>query len=270
MLRLPRWCIWRLRLLCALPNELINGFIDKAEFAHWSTALDSSPNLLPLFYPSASPSAATASSSCPILSAFSCPNLFTDSSCPNLFAADLELVSAIDTLDQMSMDLVASAALADVKGKKLAAAIAPEEWNSASRVFEDPPGLVPGDLLAKPGQESCIKCADHQKGCSFQPRWMSKDKGRSKAKEKSKAKAANKLEENEALCLIKRYKVEVLMPKYSISKSIVQTRGYVSFVGMVNQDVAGPSISLDVILVEDLSAAEDLDMSVLGDFVPNE
>ena len=76
---------------------------------------------------------------------------------------------------------------------------------------------------------SCIKCADQQKGCSFQPGWTLKDKGKSKGKGKLKVKAAKKSEETEPSHLTKRCKVEVLMPKWSVGESIAQTRGEYRF-----------------------------------------
>ena len=98
---------------------------------------------------------------------------------PDPSAADSELASATDALDRMSVGLVASAAPTDVKGQKSAAAVvvefarqrtpprgrvvlplgpgtgrmstvrSPVERNGAGKTLEDPPELLPGDVLVR-------------------------------------------------------------------------------------------------------------------------
>ncbi|ETW76446.1 hypothetical protein HETIRDRAFT_118770 [Heterobasidion irregulare TC 32-1] len=143
----------------------------------------------------------------------------------------------------------------------------PVERNSAGKMIQDSLGLMPDDILAdyacqryttkftimafwcytRSSQFLCTKCSKEQKGCSFQPGWMLKDKGKSKGKKKSKVKVAKTLEEPEPSCPTKKHKgkLEVL-----------------------EAHLGGWAVS-DVVLVEDSLNAKDLDMSMLGDFVPN-
>ena len=62
-----------------------------------------------------------------------------------------------------------------------------------------------------PGQVSCFKCTEEQKGYSFQPGWTLKEKGKSKGKGKSKVKVPEKLAEVSHPA--KKRKVEVLVPE---------------------------------------------------------
>ncbi|ETW77871.1 hypothetical protein HETIRDRAFT_429071 [Heterobasidion irregulare TC 32-1] len=204
------------------------------------------------------------------------PDPSADLSYPDPSAADSALASATDALDRMSMGRVAAAAPTDVKGKQSAAAVvvefahqrtpplgrvvlplgpgtgrmstvrSPVERNGAGKMLEDPPELLPGDVLAnytchrcatafltkafrcyqRPGLVSCTKCARESKGCSFQPGWMPVEKGKGKSKEKGKGKSkeqsAPKAEERERP--LKRRKVEVVIPVRSVGDSIAQTK----------------------------------------------
>ncbi|ETW79912.1 hypothetical protein HETIRDRAFT_103518 [Heterobasidion irregulare TC 32-1] len=368
----------------ALVEAMFNGSLDPEQGDRQLSELEAESVLpLPLFLHSPSPSAA-ASSSRPVPSADSShPDPSADSSYPDPSAdssypdpsADSALASATDALDRMSMGLAAAAAPTDAKGKKTAAAVvvkfahqrtpplgrvvlplgpgtgrmstvrSPMERNGAGKVLEDPPELLPGDVLA---DYACHRCATafqtkvfrDLKGCSFQPGWMPMEKGKGKSKEKGKGKSkeqsAPKAEERERP--LKRRKVEVVVPVRSVGDSIAQTKAARTrkpvqrlpttaravlaptrsrsvavpalsdssrLSPIVAQGIAsdlryriavaegtraslarsikmwqaeleslevqaGPSTSSDVVLVEDSSAAEDSDMSVSGDFVPDE
>ncbi|ETW81456.1 hypothetical protein HETIRDRAFT_426867 [Heterobasidion irregulare TC 32-1] len=274
---------WRRELLV---DAMFDGSLDPEEGERQLAELEAESVFpLPLFLLSPSPSAA-ASSSHPVPSAdLSHPDPSADSSYPdpsaNLSypdpsAADSALASATDALDRMSVGRVAAAAPTDVKGKQSAAAVvvefahqrtpplgrivlplgpgtgrmstvrSPVEWNGAGKMLEDPPELLPGDVLAnyachrcatafltkafrcyqRPGLVSCTKCARESKGCSFQPGWMPVEKGKGKSKEKGKGKSkeqsAPKAEEREHP--LKRRKVEVVIPVRSVGDSIAQTK----------------------------------------------
>ena len=71
----------------------------------------------------------------------------------------------------------------------------------------------------RPGLVSYTKCTREQKGCSFQPGWMPKEKAKSKGKAKSE-----KLGEKEPSRPSKKRKVEVLVPEWSVGESIVQNK----------------------------------------------
>ncbi|ETW78881.1 hypothetical protein HETIRDRAFT_420104 [Heterobasidion irregulare TC 32-1] len=261
----------------ALVEAMFNGLLDPEQGDRQLSELEAESVLpLPLFLHSPSPSAA-ASSSRPVLSADSShPDPSADSSYPDPSAADSALASATDALDRMSVGLAAAAAPTDAKGKKTAAAVvvefahqrtpplgrvvlplgpgtgrmsmvrSPVERNGAGKVLEDPPELLPGDVLAdyachrcatafqtkafryyqRPGLVLCTKCARDLKGCSFQPGWMPMEKGKGKSKEKGKGKSkeqsAPKAEERERP--LKRRKVEVVVPVRSVGDSIAQTK----------------------------------------------
>ena len=159
-------------------DVMFDGSLNPEEGEHQLAELEAESVVPPpLFLPSPSPDTAT-SSYCPDPSASSTrPNPSADSSHPDLSAADSELVSATDALDRMSMDLVASAALTNVKGQKSATAVvvefahqrtppcgrvilplgpgmgqmltvrSPMEQNGAGKTLEDPPELLPGNVL---------------------------------------------------------------------------------------------------------------------------
>ncbi|ETW80308.1 hypothetical protein HETIRDRAFT_427439 [Heterobasidion irregulare TC 32-1] len=268
-----------------LVDAMFDGSLDPEEGERQLAELEAESVFpLPLFLLSPSPSAA-ASSSHPVPSAdLSHPDPSADSSYPDPSAdssypdpsADSALASATDALDRMSVGLVAAAAPTDVKGKQSAAAVvvefahqrtpplgrvvlplgpgtgrmstvrSPVERNGAGKMLEDPPELLPGDVLAdyachrcttafltkafrcyqRPGLVSCTKCARESKGCSFQPGWMpmekAKGKSKSKGKGKSKEQSAPKAEERERP--LKRRKVEVVVPVRSVGDSIAQTK----------------------------------------------
>ncbi|ETW87794.1 hypothetical protein HETIRDRAFT_307154 [Heterobasidion irregulare TC 32-1] len=263
----------------ALVEAMFDGSMDPEEGDRQMAALEAESVLpFPLFLRSPSPSAPVVSSSHPA------PSVADSLSRPGSPIADPELASATAAMNRMSVDLVASTAPTDAKGKKSAAAVIvefarqqtptagrvvlplgpgtgrmstvrpPVERNGAGKVLEDPPGLLPGDVLAdyachrcadnfttrafrcylRPGQVSCIKCAGERKGCSFQPGWTSKDKGKGaskgkgkstgKAKSASKAKSIEKSVEEGPSRPTKRRRVEVLVPERSVGDSIAQNK----------------------------------------------
>ncbi|ETW77164.1 hypothetical protein HETIRDRAFT_105655 [Heterobasidion irregulare TC 32-1] len=250
----------------ALVEAMFNGLLDPEQGDRQLAELESESVFpIPLFFRSPSPSTAASSSR---------PNPSADSSHPDPSADDSELASATDALDRMSVGPVAAAAPTDAKGKQSAAAVViefarqltptagrvvlplgpgtgrmssvrpPVERNGAGKLLQDPPDLLPDDVLAeyachrcttefttvafrcytRAGQVSCTKCSKEQKGCSFQPGWMPKDKGKSKGKGKSKAKAAEKSGEPEPSRPTKKRKVEVLIPERSVGESIARTK----------------------------------------------
>ncbi|ETW78931.1 hypothetical protein HETIRDRAFT_420130 [Heterobasidion irregulare TC 32-1] len=323
----------------ALVEAMFDGLMDPEEGDRQIAVLEAESVLpFPLFLRSPSPSAPVASSSHPAPS------------------VDAALVSTTAALNRMSVDLTAPIAPIESQGKRAAAVVgrviaplspgtgrmstvwSPVERNGAGKVMHDPPGLMPGDVLAdyacqrcatefttvafwcytRSGLVLCTKCSREQKGCSFQPGWVP-NKGKSKGKGKSKAKVAEKSGELEPSrptkkCVRARKPVQRLpttttraIPSSSRSRSVavpalsdssrlspIVAQGIVSdlwyriavaegtraslvqSIKMWQAELellevrAGPSTSSDVVLVEDSSAAEDSDMSVLGDFVPDE
>ena len=152
-----------------LVDAMFDGSLDPEEGEHQLAELEADSVVPPpLFLPSPSPDTAASSTR---------PDPSADSSHPDLSAADSELASATDALDRMSVGLVASAAPTDAKGKKSAAAVvvefahqrtppcgrvvlplgpgtgrmstvrSPVERNGAGKTLEDPPELLPGDIL---------------------------------------------------------------------------------------------------------------------------
>lgn len=153
----------------ALVEAMFNGSLDPEQGDRQLSELEAESILpLPLFLRSPSPSAAVSSSH---------PDPSADSSQPDLSAADSALASATDALDRMSVGLVAAASPTDLKGKQSAAAVvvefarqptpplghvvlplgpgtgrmstarSPVERNGAGKLLEDPPELLPGDVL---------------------------------------------------------------------------------------------------------------------------
>ena len=142
-----------------LVDAMFDGSLDPEEGERQLAELEAESVVpLPLFLPASSDTAAS-------------------SYRPDPSAADSALASATDALDRMSVGLVASAAPTDAKGKKTAAAVvvefahqrtpplgrvvlplgpgtgrmstvrSPVERNGAGKVLEDPPELLPGDVL---------------------------------------------------------------------------------------------------------------------------
>ncbi|ETW78204.1 hypothetical protein HETIRDRAFT_429263 [Heterobasidion irregulare TC 32-1] len=253
----------------ALVEAMFSGSIEPEEGDRQMAILEAESVIpLPLFLRSPSPSASVAEASHPA------PSFANSPSRPGSIIADPALASATAAMSRMGVDPVASATPTDAKGRKSAAAVVvefarqrtptagrvvlplgpgtgqmstvrpPVERNGAGKVLENPPGLLPGDVLAecacyrctedfatrafrcytRSGQISCIKCADERKGCSFQPWWTPKEKGKSKGKGKSTVPAAEKSEEKEPSRPLKRRKVEVLVPERSVGESIAQTK----------------------------------------------
>ncbi|ETW80782.1 hypothetical protein HETIRDRAFT_115948 [Heterobasidion irregulare TC 32-1] len=242
---------WRQEVLV---DAMFDGSLNPEEGERQLAELEAESVLsLPLFLPSPSPSAAMSSSH---------PDPSADSSQPDLSAANSAL----------AVGLVAAAAPTNLKGKQSATAVvvefarqptpplgrivlplgpgmgqmssarSPVEQNGARKLLEDPPGLLPGDVLAdyachrcatafltkvfrcyqRPRLVSCTKCARESKGCSFQPGWTPTDKGKGKGKSKEKGKSAPKSEERG--CPLKCHKVEVVVPVWSVGDSITQMK----------------------------------------------
>ncbi|ETW81362.1 hypothetical protein HETIRDRAFT_426811 [Heterobasidion irregulare TC 32-1] len=260
-----------------LVDAMFDGSLDPEEGERQLAELEAESVFpLPLFLLSPSPSTA-APSSHPVPSAdLSHPDPSADSSYPDPSADSSYPDPSADSSYPDPVGRVAAAAPTDVKGKQSAAAVvvefahqrtpplgrvvlplgpgtgrmstvrSPVERNGAGKMLEDPPELLPGDVLAnyachrcatafltkafrcyqRPGLVSCTKCARESKGCSFQPGWMPVEKGKGKSKEKGKGKSkeqsAPKAEERE--CPLKRRKVEVVIPVRSVGDSIAQTK----------------------------------------------
>ncbi|ETW78899.1 hypothetical protein HETIRDRAFT_117601 [Heterobasidion irregulare TC 32-1] len=327
-----------------LVDTMFNGSLDSEEGERQLAELEATSVLpLPLFLPSLSPSTAVSSSH---------PNPSANLSQPDLSATNSALASATDALDQMSVGLVAAAAPTDLKGKQSAAAVvvefvcqptpplgcvvlplgpgmgrmstarSPVERNGAGKLLEDPPELLPGDVLAdyachrcatafltkafrcyqQPGLVLCTKCARESKGCSFQPGWMPTDKGKGKGKSKEKGKSVPKLEERgrpleasaaahtrkpvQRLPTTARAAPAPTRPSRTRSAAVPALPDSSRLSPVVAQGIASElryhiavdkgmraslarSIAMWQVLVEDSSDAEDLGMSVLGDFVPD-
>ncbi|ETW75007.1 hypothetical protein HETIRDRAFT_120462 [Heterobasidion irregulare TC 32-1] len=221
----------------ALVEAMFSGLVDLDKGNRQLAVLEAeSADLLPLFLPSPSPAPTPAASS----SLLPLP-------------ADADLAFTTEALDHMSVDSTLPTPSADSKGKQRAGAVvlplrlgtgrmstirSPVERNGAGKLLQDPPGLLPGDVLAeyachryatefatvaprcytRPGQVSCLKCANDRKECSFQPGWTLKEKGKAQAKAKSGAKSV----ENERL--MKKRKMEVLVPERSAGESIAWSK----------------------------------------------
>ncbi|ETW85292.1 hypothetical protein HETIRDRAFT_120884 [Heterobasidion irregulare TC 32-1] len=231
----------------AVVGAMFDGSLDPEEGERQLAELDAETAVPPpLFFPSPSPDPAP--------------------------SADAVLVSTTAAMHRMSVDPTAPIAPIESQGKRAAAVVvefarqrtpsqgrvivplgpgtgrmstvwSPVERNGAGKMMQDPPGLMPGDVLAdyacqrcaaefttvafrcytRSGQVSCTKCSREQKGCSFQPGWMP-NKGKSKGKGKSKAKAAEKSGEPEPSRPTKKRKVEVLVPERSVGESIARTK----------------------------------------------
>ncbi|ETW74710.1 hypothetical protein HETIRDRAFT_430984 [Heterobasidion irregulare TC 32-1] len=205
----------------AVVGAMFDGSLDPEEGERQLAELDAETVVPPpLFFPSPSPDPAP--------------------------SADAVLVSTTAAMHRMSVDPTAPIAPIESQGKRAAAVVvefarqrtpsqgrvivplgpgtgrmstvrSPVERNGAGKMMQDPPGLMPGDVLAD------YACQREQKGCSFQPGWMP-NKGKSKGKGKSKAKAAEKSGEPEPSRPTKKRKVEVLVPERSVGESIARTK----------------------------------------------
>ncbi|ETW83213.1 hypothetical protein HETIRDRAFT_119768 [Heterobasidion irregulare TC 32-1] len=242
----------------ALVEAMFDGSMDPEEGDRQMAVLEAeSAGLLPLFLPSPSDAPTLSDAPAPAASSSLLP-----------LPADAGLASTTEALGRMSVDSTLPTPSADSKGKQRAGAVivefarqrtptegrvvlplrlgagrmstvrSPVERNGAGKLLQDPPGLLPGDVLAeyachrcatefatvaprcytRPGQVSCLKCADDRKGCSFQPGWTSKEKGKGQVKAKSGAKSV----ENERP--MKKRKVEVLVPERSAGESIARSK----------------------------------------------
>ncbi|ETW75497.1 hypothetical protein HETIRDRAFT_430835 [Heterobasidion irregulare TC 32-1] len=160
-----------------------------------------SASLLPLFLPSSSPTPAPAASSSLLL-----------------LPAGAGLASATKALDRMSMDSTflllrpirrESSAPAPLSLSSLGSEHQPKR-NGARKLLQDPPGLLPGDVLAKYACHWCTtEFATVAPQCYTRPG-------------QAKAKLGAKSVENERP--IKKHKVEVLVPERPAGESITQSK----------------------------------------------
>ena len=165
----------------ALVDAMFNGSLDPEKGDRQLVELEAESVLpLPLFLRSPSPSAA-ASSSHPD------PSFAASPPRPEPSAADSEIASATAALHRMSVDLTAPIAPTDSKGTRAAAVVvefarqrtpsqgpvvvplgpgtgrmssvrSPVERNGAGKMMQDPPGLMPGDVLVSPLPFAASRC----------------------------------------------------------------------------------------------------------------
>ena len=176
----------------ALVDAMFNGSLDPEKGDRQLVELEAESVLpLPLFLRSPSPSAATSSSRPDPSFAASPPrpdpSFAASPPRPEPSAADSEIASATAALHRMSVDLTAPIAPTDSKGTRAAAVVvefarqrtpsqgrvvvplgpgtgrmssvrSPVERNGAGKMMQDPPGLMPGDVLVSPLPFAASRC----------------------------------------------------------------------------------------------------------------
>ncbi|ETW85610.1 hypothetical protein HETIRDRAFT_115196 [Heterobasidion irregulare TC 32-1] len=253
----------------ALVEAIFNGSLDPKQGNCQLAKLESEftfPN--PLFLCSPFPSATVS---------FSCPNLSTDSSYPDPSANDLELVSVNNALDQMSMGLVATTALTNVKGSEEGIREALRKYQTVLDKVPKTPTITKHDtrsstplalevvlvLCLALRATSSISVLAQAECCLFGLSW-------------SKMELAKYVWVWKPIQHFPTTTHTILAPSHPCSSAVptLPDSSHLSFV--IVQGIASElwyhitmAKVLDVVLVEDSLDAKDLGMLVLGNFVPN-